>query len=171
MSKTNEIAIIPSPDNFVPPPKKAELIKALAIRELERLTKLKAEQDKQIALARAEYEDSAEDDVDEHGIQTGNISDGTKYNSNSGRDKSVLESVHLTYSCPPSHKTKQLYAKWYAATSAPDRVNWLPCLADVERRVRAKLLEGGTASERVDKLLKDPKTSKALDAILVKLNK
>lgn len=168
-SNTTEIALIPGA-SLTPPPKKSELIEALAIRELAYLTELKKTQDEAIAKAMAEFEASAEEDIKATAVPTGDLGHYHPYNKGT-KDTSRVESLHRTISTAPSHKTQQLWTKVYKIKSAPDRIGWLPDLKVVRDRIRQRLLEGGTASERVAKLLKDPKTSKALDGILEKLRK
>ncbi len=160
--------MIPAPKSkLAPPPKKSELIEALALREQEKRTIALAERTKDLKQFEAEFQEAAikalKADIAAGAI--GKYDTHYRYTQNNNH----VDTVRLTFSLDQNIPVlRDLSRKIEALKKQPQRV---PELHEIRRQVRDKL-NGHTMDpgKRVKAMLADAETLASLDKMLAVLN-
>ena len=165
----NTALVIPAKiENSVKPPlKKAELIRALAIRKREQLLKERTEaaeiyRKESSAISRAITELAHAIDITKTVLRT---NDPYVRNDNGRMSVGCVE-AHFGVELPPELK-KRIIANEARRTAV--RFSEVPQLPEIERQLRAEL--NGQPGDRVAAVLKDEESVKMLDALLGKIDR
>jgi len=175
MSKNTETQLVPAliQKKIVPKPTKAEIIEALAIRKMQKL-----EADRQKAEQAFRTAEKTRDEaivahlVDEFKAGRISIHDTWLYDTNRvDRNDEVYEIGGRVKVGKIPQNVQRLHDKYEAARGAFNAVRHNPSMTDLKKEIRDQINGSAayTQGDRVGAMLKDEGMSKALDAMLKKL--
>lgn len=158
---TNQLAVIQA---VKPPPTKREIIEAMAILMIEKIRKENAEKEAVSKALTAEVETMLRAIAKEkaHTLQC-NIGAGWVR-----AGQSEIVGVEINYDLDSKSITPELRKKLVALHAAKKSV-CVPALSDAMRQVRARMEDFTEPKERINRLLTDTESRKALETALSKL--
>ena len=165
----NALVIPAQIENSVKPPlKKAELIRALAIRKREQLVKERQEtaatyRKESSAINSAIAELAQATDITKKGLS---FNDPYVREDDNGKKTVSLVEAHFDIELPADLKKRVIANEERRRVT---RFSEVPTLSEIERQLRAEL--NGQPSDRIGAVLKDEETVKMLDALLGKIDR
>lgn len=149
-----------------PPLRKSELIEALAIRERENIVTQNEAIGKQLVELRAKFQTDA--------IIAAIRADGKVKSDYAGRKVETKEEhigtelafVVIELELPATAEMRSTYRRIKELEKKHLHPNYIPSLHELKRKIRESMAGHTPANERVNALLKDKATLKALDATL-----